>query len=209
MYLILCRIIGALLIACGLIVAGVGVGILVYEGADGLAGTMAALLFGSVFAYVGYRFVRTRDEASGDQLPSPASARLCPSRKWHSWLFVLALAGFAMSSVQLISDLLHSVWLPQAVGWVLFITLAALNVAARPLLVEPGLGQRLRRNWRTVAHSAIWVLLLSLVAWMAVSSRGPLGGHFDQGALGALCLVFAYAAEAVLLGSPRGRPRLS
>jgi hypothetical protein len=90
------RIIGGLLVACGLVLGAIGIGILVHPGAEALVGTLSFLAFGSVFAYAGYRYLRTPADGSELDAPRGVSERPALTSDWQARLFALALASLLL-----------------------------------------------------------------------------------------------------------------
>lgn len=76
MYQLTARVIGGLLMACGLTVAAIGIGAFLFDANGALAGGLSSLVFGSVFGFAGYRFLRTpADESEGEIHTEPTRQR--------------------------------------------------------------------------------------------------------------------------------------
>ena len=76
MYQLTARVIGGLLIACGLILAAIGIGAFLLDTNGALAGGLSSLVFGAVFGFAGYRFLRRpADESEGEIHTEPTRQR--------------------------------------------------------------------------------------------------------------------------------------
>jgi hypothetical protein len=64
MYQLTARVIGGLLIACGLTLAAIGIGAFLFDANGAFTGGVSFLVFASVFGFAGYRFLRTPVEES-------------------------------------------------------------------------------------------------------------------------------------------------
>ena len=204
MYQFLSRIIGGLLIACGVVLGALGVGAFLSLGAEGLVGTLAAMALGSVFGFVGVRYLRTRAEGVPGETKHAGAAMLVHDPIWRPRLLGMAFVGLALSVIQLSSDLLHGDWLPSIARPALLIGAAGLSLASHRIAVDPQGG--LRRGWRRAAHGCVWVLIFVLLSSAAVkvfsdyeTDSGPMRDFLMSGPQGALCLALAYGAEIILL----------
>jgi hypothetical protein len=78
MYQLTARIIGGLLIACGLTLGAIGIGAFLSDANGALLGGLSFLVFGSVFGFAGYRFLRTppdEDESENEVHTEPTRER--------------------------------------------------------------------------------------------------------------------------------------